>query len=306
MSVVAADFGRVALLMGGWAAEREISLISGEAVHQAMLARGIDVVAIDVGRDIVDVLSQGKFDRVFNILHGRGGEDGVVQGLLETLQLPYTGCGVMSSAIGMDKFRCKRLWQAFGLPTPQFVMLREDADLEKAQALGFPLMIKPTHEGSSIGLAKVDDAEQLNAAWIEAQKFDRDVMAERWITGSEYTIGILGDQALPVICLKTSHEFYDYEAKYNANDTEYLIPSGLTEDVEKELQVLALRAFESIDGSGWGRVDLMTDSEGYPWLIEVNTVPGMTSHSLVPMAANAVGIDFEELVWQILAQTLEA
>lgn len=306
MSIKAEDFGHVAVLMGGWAAEREISLISGAAVTAGLQRRGVNVTAIDVDRDILNVLSQGNFDRVFNIVHGRGGEDGVLQGALETLQLPYTGCGVMASAVAMDKFRTKRLWQAYGLPTPPFVMLRTEEDLEAAHELGFPLMIKPSHEGSSIGMSRVDNVDQLKVAWEEARKFDSDVMAERWVTGAEYTVGIFGDQALPMIRLKTSHEFYDFEAKYKSNDTEYLIPCGLPEDKETELQALALRAFEALGGSGWGRIDLMTDAEGFPWLIELNTVPGMTDHSLVPMAAQAVGISFDELVWQILAQTLEA
>lgn len=306
MSLNAADFGKVAVLMGGWAAEREVSLVSGRAVHEALLRRGVDAHAIDAGRDVLQVLASGGYDRVFNILHGRGGEDGVIQGALEILGLPYTGSGVMASAIGMDKYRTKLLLQALGLPTPAFALIRDAADLDAAAALGFPLMVKPALEGSSIGLARADDREQLEKAWRTAAGYDSHVMAEAWVTGSEYTAAILGREALPLIRLETDHPFYDYDAKYLADDTRYLIPCGLSETDERALQALSLAAFDAIGASGWARVDILVDRAGAPWLIEVNTVPGMTSHSLVPMAARAVGIDFDELVWRILAQTLEA
>ncbi len=306
MSANAADFGKVAVLMGGWAAEREVSLVSGRAVHEALLRRGVDAHAIDAGRDVLQVLASGGYDRVFNILHGRGGEDGVIQGALEILGLPYTGSGVMASAIGMDKYRTKLLLQALGLPTPAFALIRDAADLDAAAALGFPLMVKPALEGSSIGLARADDREQLEKAWRTAAGYDSHVMAEAWVTGSEYTAAILGREALPLIRLETDHPFYDYDAKYLADDTRYLIPCGLSETDERALQALSLAAFDAIGASGWARVDILVDRAGAPWLIEVNTVPGMTSHSLVPMAARAVGIDFDELVWRILAQTLEA
>jgi len=306
MTLNAADFGRVAVLMGGWAAEREVSLVSGKAVLDVLLRRGVDAHGIDVGRDVLSVLAAGRFDRVFNILHGRGGEDGVVQGALEILGLPYTGSGVMGSAIAMDKYRTKLLLQALGLPTPGFALIRNEDDFAAACELGFPLMVKPALEGSSIGMSRADDVEQLRAAWRKAAQCDSHVMAECWVQGAEYTAAILGREALPLIRLETTHAFYDYEAKYVADDTRYLIPCGLGKQREAELQALALSAFDAVGASGWGRVDILMDRDGDAWLIEVNTVPGMTGHSLVPMAAKAVGIDFDELVWRILAQTLEA
>jgi D-alanine-D-alanine ligase len=301
----AQDFGRVAVLMGGWAAERDVSLVSGQAVLEGLRRRGVDAHGIDVGRDVLSVLAAGNFDRIFNILHGRGGEDGVIQGALEILGLPYTGSGVMGSAIAMDKYRTKLLLQSLGLPTPGFALIHDEQDLAAAGELGFPLMVKPALEGSSIGMSRADDAEQLHAAWLKAAEYDSHVMAECWVSGAEYTAAILGREALPLIRLETSHDFYDYDAKYVADDTRYLIPCGLDEAGEAALQGLALRAFDAVGASGWGRVDILMDEEGRPWLIEINTVPGMTSHSLVPMAAKAVGIDFDELVWRILAQTLE-
>ena len=306
MTITAQSFGRVAVLMGGWAAEREVSLVSGKAVLAGLRRGGVDAHGIDVGRDILQVLADGSFDRVFNVLHGRGGEDGVIQGALEILGLPYTGSGVMGSAIGMDKYRSKQLFQAVGLPTPGFTLIQDEAGFERACALGFPLMVKPALEGSSIGLARADDPGQLRAAVREAARFDSPVMAEQWITGSEFTAAVLGDRALPLIRLETDHPFYDYDAKYLADDTRYLIPCGLSSEAEAEVQRLALRAFDAVGASGWGRVDVLMDESGEPYLIEINTVPGMTGHSLVPMAAKAVGIEFDELVWQILAQTLEA
>lgn len=305
MTLSAVDFGKVAVLMGGWAAEREVSLVSGRAVLEGLLRRGVDAHGIDVGRDILSVLASGNYDRVFNVLHGRGGEDGVIQGALEILGLPYTGSGVMGSAIGMDKYRSKLLFQALGLPTPGFALIDNDADFEAACELGFPLMVKPALEGSSIGMSRADDREQLHAAWAKAAEYDSHVMAERWVTGAEYTAAILGTDALPLIKLETSHPFYDYDAKYVADDTRYLIPCGLDRDGEARLQALALQAFAAVGASGWGRVDILVDEQDRPWLIEVNTVPGMTSHSLVPMAAKAVGMDFDELVWRILSQTME-
>ena len=304
MTIIAEDFGRVAVLMGGWAAERDVSLVSGQAVLDGLRRRGVDAQGIDVGRDILGVLSDGGYDRVFNVLHGRGGEDGEIQGALEIIGLPYTGSGVMGSAIGMDKYRTKLLFQSLGLPTPGFALIRDESDLAAAGELGFPLMVKPALEGSSIGMSRADDVQQLRTAWESASKYDSHVMAERWVSGEEYTAAILGVEALPLIKLETDHPFYDYDAKYIADDTCYLVPCGLDGDREQQLQSLALRAFRAIGASGWGRVDILTDEEDRPWLIEVNTVPGMTGHSLVPMAAKAVGIDFDELVWRILAQTL--
>jgi len=306
MTIDAKDFGRVAVLMGGWAAEREVSLVSGQAVLDGLVRRGVNAHGIDVGRDVLTILAAGGYDRVFNVLHGRGGEDGVIQGALEILGLPYTGSGVMGSSIGMDKYRTKLLFQSLGLPTPGFALIRTEDDLTAAGELGFPLMVKPALEGSSIGMSRADDPEQLRVAWRKAAEYDSHVMAESWVSGAEYTAAVLGNQALPLIKLETSHEFYDYEAKYVSDDTRYLIPCGLDRDMETRLQTMSLRAFDAIGASGWGRVDILMDEQHNPWLIEVNTVPGMTSHSLVPMAANAVGIDFDELVWRILAQTLEA
>ena len=305
MSVDASRFGKVALLLGGQSSEREISLKSGQAVLGALRRRGVAVTPIDPDPQVLAHLARGGFDRVFIMLHGRGGEDGQIQGALETLGLPYTGSGVLGSALGMDKYRCKLTWQGSGLPTAEFALLRAEADLASAAALGFPLMIKPAHEGSSIGMARVDDPDQLAAAWREAAGFDRLVLAERWISGPEYTCAILGDEALPLIRLETPRTFYDYQAKYFAEDTRYLCPCGLSAEDEARLQALSLAAFATVGARGWGRVDLMLDGAGQPCLLEINTVPGMTDHSLVPMAARARGIDFDELVWRILETSLE-
>ncbi len=305
MTLRPADLGKVALLMGGWSAEREVSLRSGAAVLEALEARGVAVTGIDVGRDICETLQAGGYDRAFIMLHGRGGEDGTIQGLLEILGLPYTGSGVLGSALAMDKMASKRLWSGMGLPTPEFVTIGSEEELELAGALGHPLMIKPAREGSSIGMSRVQDSAQLRNAWVMARQYDDRVLAERWVEGTEYTVAILGQEALPLIRLETPREFYDYEAKYEAGDTGYHLPCGLPPEAERRLQELALKAFHSVGATGWGRVDLMVDGEGQPWLIEVNTVPGMTDHSLVPMAARGAGIDFEELAWRILAITAE-
>ncbi len=296
-------FGRVAVLMGGRAAEREVSLKSGKAVLDALLRRGVAAYPIDAQADVLDRLREGGFDRAFIVLHGRGGEDGVMQGALETIDLPYTGSGVLGSALGMDKYRCKLLWRGCGLPTADFALLRSTADLPQAEALGFPLMIKPVREGSSIGMAKVEDPAGLAAAWTEAARFDALVIAERWISGPEYTCAILGTEALPLIKLETPRAFYDFEAKYQSDSTRYLCPCGLAPADEARLQDLALEAFHAIGASGWGRVDIMVDQEMGPQLLEINTVPGMTDHSLVPMAARARGLGFDDLVWQILETT---
>jgi len=296
----AADFGKVAVLMGGTSAEREVSLKSGAAVLAALRARAVDAHAVDPDARLLQQLPEQGFDRVFICLHGRGGEDGVIQGALETLGMPYTGSGVLGSALGMDKYRCKLLWQGAGLPTPAFAVVQGEGDLERAAALGFPLMVKPVHEGSSIGMGRADDPRQLRQLWQAAARYDSRVLAERWISGREYTCALLGDQALPLIRLETPRAFYDYEAKYSADSTRYHCPCGLPEPLETRFRTLARTAFHSAGGSGWGRVDLLTDASGEPWLLEVNTVPGMTDHSLVPMAARAAGIAFDELVWRIL------
>mgnify|MGYP001136973031 FL=1 len=297
-----ARFGKVAVLFGGTSAEREVSLKSGRAVLEALQRQGVDAHGIDmVDNTVLETLKHGGFARVFIVLHGRGGEDGVIQGALETLGLPYTGSGVLGSALGMDKVRTKQIWTAAGLPTPKFLVLENEADLARVEPeLGFPVMIKPAHEGSSIGMSKVERAEDLPAAWQAAMQYDRAVLAERWITGREYTASMLGELALPLIRLETSHAFYDYQAKYFADDTRYHCPCGLPEADELQLRALAQRAFRAVGASGWGRVDFMCDHSGQPYLIEVNTVPGMTDHSLVPMAARAAGIDFDALVLRIL------
>ena len=298
-------FGKVAVLMGGWAAEREVSLNSGAAVLAALQSAGVDAHGVDVDRDILNVLQAGSYDRAFIVLHGRGGEDGVIQGALEVMQLPYTGCGVMASAISMDKLMSKRIWLGAGLPTPKFEMLTESSDFSGVvERLGLPLMVKPATEGSSIGMAKVNKAEQLQQAWRDAAEYDSQVFAEQWIEGNEYTCAILDGEAQPLIRLEIQNDFFDYEAKYQSNDTKYHCPCGLNEDEEKQLQHLSKQAFDAVGGSGWGRIDLMRDHLGKTWLIEVNTVPGMTDHSLVPMAAKANGISFEALVLKILETTV--
>jgi D-alanine-D-alanine ligase len=305
MATEGATFGRVALLLGGRSAERPVSLKSGTAVLAALRRQGVDVTALDPADEgVLERLRTGGFDRVFIMLHGRGGEDGEIQGALQTLGLPYTGSGVLGSALGMDKYRCKLTWRGCALPTAEFALLRGEDDLPAAAAIGFPLMVKPAHEGSSIGMGRADDAAGLAALWRAAAEYDPLVIAERWITGPEYTCAILGGEALPMIRLETPRVFYDYEAKYSADTTRYLCPCGLAADEEARLQALALAAFDAVGASGWGRVDLMVDAERGPQLLEVNTVPGMTDHSLVPMAARARGIDFDALVRRILETSL--
>ncbi|MEO1752260.1 D-alanine--D-alanine ligase [Thiofaba sp. EF100] len=304
MNIEAQRFGKVAVLYGGWSAEREVSLKSGQAVLAALQARGVDAHGIDAGHDVVERLKAGGFDRAFIVMHGRGGEDGVIQGALELIGLPYTGSGVLASALGMDKLRTKQLWLGAGLPTPAFRVLESTADAGRAaDALALPLMVKPALEGSSIGMSKVWQASELAAAFTKAAGFGP-VLAEQFIEGSEYTVAILGERALPPIRLETSHDFYDFDAKYIANDTRYHCPCGLPPEAEAELKALALAAFRAVGARGWGRVDVMRDAEGRFWLLEINTVPGMTDHSLVPMAARADGMDFEALVLAILATTL--
>lgn len=295
----------MAVLMGGHSAEREISLNSGGAVLTALQGKGIDAVGVDVGDDVLEQLIDGSYDRAFIMLHGRGGEDGVMQGALERIGLPYTGSGVLGSALAMDKFRTKAVWQGLGLPTPEAIAINKVEDLEIAAALGFPLIIKPGCEGSSIGMNKVENQDQLRQAWEEAKQYDPLVLAERWIVGDEYTTTILQGETLPMIRLETPHLFYDYQAKYSADTTRYHCPCGLEREQETTLKALCLQAFDVVGASGWGRVDLMLDKQGQPWLIEVNTVPGMTDHSLVPMSARAAGIDFEALVVRILATSMQ-
>ncbi len=299
------QFGRVAVVMGGTAAEREISLRSGAAVFQALKQQGVDVVAVDVTGNLIEALMNIKVDRVFNIIHGRGGEDGVLQAVLEVLGIPYTGSGVLASALAMDKLRTKLCWQGYGLITPRWFLLKNDSDVNACiENLGFPVIVKPAQEGSSIGMSKANNREELIRALQIAADYDCDVYAEAWVTGKEYTVAVLDGVALPVIRLETPNAFYDYEAKYQATTTQYHCPCGLDDAQEKILQELAVTACEVIGIKGWARVDVFIDAKGQYQLIEVNTVPGMTDHSLVPMAAKQAGIDFENLVWRILATTL--
>ncbi|MHA6478195.1 D-alanine--D-alanine ligase [Stutzerimonas sp. KH-1] len=301
------EFGRVAVLFGGKSAEREVSLKSGAAVLEALRAAGVDAFGIDAGDDLLQRLSSERIDRAFIVLHGRGGEDGSMQGLLECAGIPYTGSGILASALAMDKLRTKQVWQSLGLPTPQHAVLTSEADCRTAaETLGFPLIVKPAHEGSSIGMAKVGDVAELVAAWRAASTYDAQVLVEQWIQGPEFTVAVLHGQVLPPIGLGTPHTFYDYDAKYLASDTQYRIPCGLDAAREEELKVLSARACEAVGIRGWARVDVMQDAEGNFWLLEVNTVPGMTDHSLVPMAARAAGLDFQQLVLSILDDSLEA
>ena len=300
------QFGKVAVLLGGKSAEREISLLSGNAVLAALQRRHVDAHGIDVGDDLLAVLERGGFDRVFVVLHGRGGEDGTIQGALELLGLPYTGSGVLASALGMDKWRSKLLWQASGLPVPDFALLEAETDFAAVEAqLGLPLFVKPANEGSSIGVTKVKNPGELRAAYETAVHYDRLVLAEQFIGGGEYTVPVLAGQALPVIRIVPATEFYDYEAKYFRDDTRYLCPCGLGPAKETELQALAMRAFTVLGGRGWGRIDILLGNDERPYVLEANTVPGMTSHSLVPMAARQAGIDFDALCMRILETSME-
>jgi D-alanine-D-alanine ligase len=298
-------FGKVAVLLGGKSAERQVSLNSGQAVLQALLRSGVDAEAFDPLTRCVTELK--GYDSAFIVLHGRGGEDGQIQGVLEWLNVPYTGTGVQGSAIGMDKIKTKQIWQGSGLPTAAYRLISAQSDFSQvAEELGLPVIIKPVHEGSSIGMSKVEKLEDFATALSKATLHDSVVMAEKWISGREFTVILLNGEALPVIRLEPPKDvaFYDYEAKYTRNDTTYGIPSGLTAAEEKNLQSLCLQAFQVVGASGWGRIDAMQDAQGNFWLLEVNTVPGMTDHSLVPKAALAVGMDFDQLCLTILEQTL--
>jgi D-alanine-D-alanine ligase len=296
------SFGKVAVLLGGKSAEREISLMSGNGVLKALRSKGVDAHAFDPAqRDIFDLKREG-FARCFIALHGRGGEDGTIQGALEFLGVPYTGSGVMGSAIGMDKWRTKMVWIANGLPTPRFRILREKENWGSvARELKLPLIVKPANEGSTLGLTKVTAVKQLPAAYeLAAKKYNDIALAEQFIDGPEYTASVLGDEALPLIRIEAPKGNYDYQNKYFTDDTKYHCPSGLPAKKEAELKALTLRAFRAVGCRGWGRVDIMLDKKKKPWLLEVNTSPGMTGHSLVPMAAKAVGIPYEDLCVRIL------
>lgn len=295
------NYGRVAVLMGGPGAERAVSLESGQRVHQALLRQGIDAVAMEPSAETLSLLRSEGIEAVFLALHGPGGEDGNIQGLLEWLGLPYTGSGVLASALAMDKDYSKRLWSAAGLPTPEYMLVSADSDWPGvARRLGLPLFIKPVRGGSSIGVTLARTAQALPGAWREASRYDQRVLAERLVPGAEYTVSILDGQALPVVGLQTARPFYDYQAKYRDPDTRYVCPCELSEELERDMQSLALRANDCLGASSWGRVDVILDDDGQSWLIEMNTIPGMTEHSLLPMAAAALGIDFDALVLRIL------
>lgn len=306
----AETFGKVAVMLGGSSAERDVSLKSGMAVLKGLVAKGIDAHAFDPAAHSLQELVDDGYERVFIALHGRGGEDGAMQGALQVLGIPYTGSDVLGCALGMDKVRCKQIWHALGLPTASWrVITQEEIEQVNAEALllelGGRVIVKPAREGSSIGMSSADSAPRLAAALKHAAQFDDDILVEQWIEGPEYTIGLLDGNALPVIRLQTPHEFYDFEAKYQANDTQYHCPAGLSDEDEAKLRSLAERAFSAIGASGWGRIDVMRSSNGDWFLLEANTVPGMTEKSLVPMAAKAAGLSFNDLVERILAQTLE-
>ncbi len=294
------DFGKVAVLFGGTSAEREVSLKSGSRVLAALQSQGVDAHAFDPAERKLDELA--GFDRAFIALHGRHGEDGTIQGALELMHIPYTGSGVMASAVGMDKWRTKLLWRSVGLPIPEFVMLDATSDFAAVEAqLGLPLFVKPACEGSSIGVTKVRKAGELHAAYLEAAKHDPLVIAEKGVLGGEYTASILGDEALPIIKIEPATDFYDYEAKYFRDDTAYRCPCGLPEARELEIRAQALEAFRVLGCRGWGRVDFLMDEAGNAYMLEVNTSPGMTDHSLVPMAARVAGISYEALVLRVLS-----
>ncbi|HKZ74933.1 MAG TPA: D-alanine--D-alanine ligase [Steroidobacteraceae bacterium] len=295
------EFGRVAVMLGGDSTEREISLLSGNAVLAALERRGVDAHAFDPRDRVLTELRDAGFDRVWIALHGPGGEDGTLQGALEYLGVPYTGSGVMGSAIGMDKLRTKRLAQALGVATADCLVLSGPHDFELAvERLGLPMIVKPATQGSSVGMTKVDSVLDLPAAYAAAAAIEPSVFAESWITGGEYTVAILQGRPLPSIRIETPKTFYDYEAKYFRDDTRYFCPSGLSAPAEEHLGNLALAAFQAAGAEGWGRADFMMDRTGRALLLEINTIPGMTDHSLVPMAARAAGFDFDELVWRVL------
>jgi len=293
------NFGKVAVLFGGTSAEREVSLNSGSRVLAALQGQGIDAHAFDPANQPLDALK--GYDRAFIALHGRHGEDGTIQGALEMMHIPYTGPGVLASALAMDKFRTKLMWRAAGLPIPEYAVLKADSDFaEIEEELGLPLFVKPAREGSSIGITKVRARGDLAAAYAEAARHDSLVIAEKGVLGGEYTVGIVGDEALPIIKIEPATDWYDYEAKYIRNDTKYLCPCGLPAEQEARIRKGALEAFRILGGRGWGRVDFLMDEEGQHYFLEANTAPGMTDHSLVPMAARVAGMDYPTLVRRVL------
>lgn len=301
------EFGKVAVMFGGNSAEREVSLMSGKAVLDGLLANGIDAHAFDPKQLSLNELTTKKFDRVFNVLHGRGGEDGALQGALDFLKIPYTGSGVLGAALSMDKIKTKQVWMSLGLPTAKFGIINDLDNIDYQTLLddlGGVIMVKPANEGSSIGMAKVDNVVELKNAIDIAQGFDQDILLEQWIDGDEYTVAILGDAALPAIHMTTPNDFYDYQAKYQSNETQYHCPCGLPDEDELQLKSIALNAFKAVNAKGWGRVDFMRGKDEQWYLLEVNTVPGMTTSSLVPKAAKQAGIEFNQLVKNILIQTI--
>ncbi len=297
----AEQFGKVAVLMGGDSAEREISLMSGQAVLEALVRKGIDAHPVDAAGDPLNALSQDRFDRVWLALHGRGGEDGTIQGLLTMMNMPFTGSAVLGCAISMDKLRTKRLLAGMGIDTPAYCEMSGEQDFESVIGmLGLPMIVKPAAEGSSLGMTRVEQAEQLAEAYREAARFRSEVFAEAWVSGPEFTATVLHDQVLPLIRIDAINSFYDYQAKYFSDETRYVCPCGLPEHQERLLAAASMDAFSGVGASGWGRVDFMLADDGAPLVLEVNTTPGMTTHSLVPMAAAETGIDFDELTWRIL------
>ncbi|MBX9297110.1 D-alanine--D-alanine ligase [Chromobacterium piscinae] len=295
------QYGKVAVLMGGSSSEREVSLMSGAGVLAALQSKGVDAHRFDPSEKPLSALKEEGFACVFNILHGPFGEDGTLQGALEALDMPYTGCGVMASAIAMDKWRTKLLWKGAGLPIPAFELLDENSDFDAIEkTLGLPIFVKPSSEGSSIGVTKVKAAGELRAAFEEARKYDAVVIAEQFIGGGEYTCAVIGDKAYPTIKIEPATEYYDYQAKYFRDDTVYRCPSGLAPEVEARARELALKAFKVLGCRGWSRVDFLMDEAGEIYLLEANTSPGMTSHSLVPMAAKVEGIAYEDLCLKVL------
>ena len=299
------DFGKVAVLMGGQSAEREVSLKSGSMVLDALTFMQIEAQGIDVGCDVFERLREGDYARAFIALHGKFGEDGSIQGGLDVIGLPYSGSGVIASSICMNKLVTKQIWKGCRIPTPNHHVLKNTIDRDAlVKELGLPMIFKPVSQGSSIGINKVDSKEEMDMAWEHSRKFEDTVIAEQWIVGEEYTVAILDDRALPVIRLETPRSFYDYDAKYHSSETQYHCPCGLSKKLEKEIQSQALKAYKVTGASGWGRVDVMLDDKGRAYFLEINTVPGMTDHSLVPMAAKACGISFNELVVKILETSL--
>jgi len=300
------DFGRVALFVGGHSAERDVSLDGGRAVLAALQRKQIETEMFDGSATLFEAISQGRVDRVFNLVHGPGGEDGAIQGALQLMDIPVTGAGLLGSALSMDKVHSKWVWERQGINTPPFTLVRQDEQVAQNQIAnwGWPLFVKPAGLGSSIGISKVEQADDMPAAITLAREYSETVIVEPEVKGGEYFAGIIGELVLPLIRIETPREFYDYTAKYESDDTQYFCPCGLSPELEEKLQALSLQAYKALDCSGWGRVDFILDEDGKAWFLEANTTPGMTSHSLVPQAAAQIGISFDELVWRIMESSL--